>query len=67
MAIKPNDYRVRPGKKVHLKKWPTRVTGTGKSERGSGKSKRSSRVPRSDFRLPRSAYDKKHAELTKAQ
>ena len=25
MAIKPNDYRVRPGKKLHLKKWPTRV------------------------------------------
>ena len=25
MKIKPGDFRVRPGKKVKLRKWPTRV------------------------------------------
>jgi len=32
MAIKPNDYRVRPGKKVHLKRWPTRVKAPFKTK-----------------------------------
>ena len=33
MAINPHDYRVRPNKKVHLKKWPTRVKAPFKSKK----------------------------------
>ena len=31
-SLNPNDYRVRPGKKVHLKRWPTRVKAPFKSK-----------------------------------
>ena len=31
-SIKPNNYRVRPGKKVHLKRWPTRVKAPFKTK-----------------------------------
>jgi len=32
-SINTNLYRVRPGKKVHLKKWPTRVKAPFKSKK----------------------------------
>ena len=31
MKIKPSDFRVRPGRKVKLKKWPTRITACYRS------------------------------------